>query len=99
MENSTFKNNDIITILNDNFYFIPFDSESKQEITFNNHTFKFQPHGTNTGIHELATALATMNSLVVYPTLTILQKDNSIVFQKASILQAKELLIILSKMK
>ena len=67
MENSTFKNNDIITILNDNFYFIPFDSESKQEITFNNHTFKFQPHGTNTGIHELATALATMNSLVVYP--------------------------------
>ena len=99
MENSTFKNPEIITLLNNNFYFISFDAESKDDIHFNNHTFKFKPKGQNTGIHELATALATINSQVVYPTVTILQPDFSIVFQKHSFLNSKELLSILQKIK
>lgn len=99
MENSTFKNQEIITLLNDNFYFISFDAESKKDIHLNNHTFQFIPKGQNTGIHELATALATVDSQVVYPTVTILQTDFSIVFQKQSFLSRKELLIILEKTK
>ncbi|MGQ7945941.1 thioredoxin family protein [Flavobacterium sp. WC2509] len=99
MENSTFKNPEIINLLNTNFYFIPLDAESKNDIHFNNHTFQFKPNGQNTGIHELATALATVNSQVVYPTLTILHADYSIIFQKPSFLTAKELLIILKKTK
>ena len=99
MENSTFKNPEIITLLNKNFYFISFDAESKEDIQFNNHTFKFKPKGQNTGIHELATELATINSQVVYPTVTILQPDFSIVFQKHSFLNSKELLSILQKIK
>lgn len=99
MENSTLKNHEIITILNDNFYFISFDAESKDDIYFNNHRFQFIPKGQNTGIHELATALATIDSQVVYPTVTILETDFSIVFQKHSFLKAKELLLVLEKMK
>ena len=99
MENSTFKNQEIITILNDNFYFISFDAESKDDIHFNNHTFQFIPKGQNTGIHELATELATINSQVVYPTVTILKSDFSIVFQKHSFLSSKELTAILTKAK
>lgn len=97
MENSTFKNQEIITILNNNFYFISLDAESKNDIHFNNQTFHFKPKGQNTGIHELATALATINSQVVYPTLTILQFDYSIVFQKHSLINSKEMLTILKK--
>lgn len=99
MENSTFKNPEIISLLNSDFYFISLDAESKSDIHFNNHTFKFQPIGQNTGIHELATQLATIDSQVVYPTLTVLQSDFSIVFQKHSFLKAKELIIILEKLK
>lgn len=99
MENSTFKNQEIITILNDNFYFISFDAESKDGIHFNNHTFQFIPKGQNTGIHELATELATINSQVVYPTVTILKSDFSIIFQKHSFLSGKELTAILTKAK
>jgi thioredoxin-related protein len=99
MENSTFKNQEIITILNNNFYFISLDAESKKDIHFNNHTFQFIPKGQNTGIHELATALATIDSQVVYPTVTILQTDFSIVLQKHSFLSSKELLNILEKIK
>lgn len=99
MENSTFKNREIIKILNTDFYFISLDAESKTAIHFNNHTFQFKPKGENTGIHELATELATIDSQMVYPTVTILQTDFSIVFQKHSFLNVKELLVVLEKMK
>ena len=99
MENSTYKNPEIIKLLNTNFYFIPLDAESKTAIHFNNHTFQFKPNGQNTGIHELATALATINSQVVYPTLTVLQTDFSIVFQKHSFLNSKQLFAILERIK
>ena len=99
MENTSFKDQKIIAALNDNFYFISFDAESKKDILFNNHIFQFQPNGTNTGIHELATALATIDHQVVYPSLTILESDKSIVFQHPSLLSAKALLVILDKLK
>lgn len=99
MENSTIKNPETVNLLNDNFYFISLDAESKEDIHFNNHTFSFKPNGQNTGIHELATALATINSQVIYPIVTILQTDFSIVFQKHSFLNGKELLIILENIK
>lgn len=99
MENSTFKNPAVIKELNENFYFISFDAESKKEITFNNYTFQFKPTGTNTGIHELATALATIDKQVVYPTLTVLDTANTIQFQQHSHIKAKALLRILEKMK
>jgi thioredoxin-related protein len=99
MENSTFKNPEIITLLNADFYFISFDAESKENIHFNNHIFQFKPNGLNTGIHELAATLATINSQVVYPTVTILASDFSIVFQKHSYLNDKQLLTILENTK
>lgn len=97
MENSTFKDPEIIQLLNADFYFVPLDAETKSAIRFNNHTFTFKPNGLNTGIHELATALATIDSKVVYPTITILQADYSIVFQKHSFINSKQLVIILKK--
>ena len=51
MENSTFKNPEVIQLLNDNFYFVRLDAENKTPITFNNHTFKFKPKGQNSGVH------------------------------------------------
>jgi thioredoxin-related protein len=99
MENSTFKNPAVIKELNDNFYFISFDAETKKDITFNNHTFRFKPTGTTTGIHELATALATIDNQVVYPTLTVLDPDYSILLQKHTYLNAKSVLSILEKKK
>ena len=99
MENSTFKNQEVIKLLNSNFYFVSFNVETKDDITFNKHTFRFKPTGHNTGIHELATELATIETKVVYPTITILNPDYSILFQKHSFLNAKSIISILEKMK
>ena len=97
MENSTFKNRDVIKLLNDTFYFISLDAESKNDITVNNHTFKFKLTGQNTGIHELAVELATINNEVVYPTITILDTDYSILLQTHSFKDPKTILILLKE--
>jgi len=97
MENSTLKNPDIIQMLNTQFYFVILNAENKNDITFNNYVFKYKPTGENTGIHELATALATVNKQVSYPTITILDAKKDILFQKQSYLKAKELIQILEK--
>ncbi len=99
MENSTFKNPEIITVLNSEFYFIPLDAESKNNIDFNNHTFKFIPNGTTTGLHELAISLATIDSQLIYPTITILGADYSILFQKHSFINVEELHVVLENLK
>lgn len=99
MENSTFKNSEIITILNTDFYFIPLDAESKNNIDFNNHTFKFIPNGTTTGLHELAISIATIDSQLIYPTITILASDYSMLFQKHSYIKSEELHVVLEKVK
>lgn len=99
MEQYTFKNSAIVTLLNTDFYFIALDAESKEAIFFNKHWFEFKPNGQKTGIHELASALATFDSGITYPTVTILQPDFSIVFQKHSFISSKAMLVILEKIK
>ena len=99
MENTTFKDSTIIAALNEYFYFISFDAETKLDIVFNDQTFKFQPNGTNTGIHDLAIVLATSDNQVVYPSLTILDKEKIIILQQHSLISAKALLLILDKVQ
>jgi len=95
MENTTFKNKEVIQNLNDNFYFISFNAEDKNEIKFNKNTFKFKPKGTNSGIHELAELLSNQT----YPTITILNSDYSILTQIESFVNARTLFQILEKAK
>jgi len=94
MENSTFKNEEVIRQLNDKFYFISFDAETKSDISFNNHIFKFRPKGTNSGIHELAESLSNQT----YPTITILNPDHSIELQLQSFVNAENLFEILGQL-
>lgn len=97
MENTTFKNEDVIQNLNQNFYFVSFNAESRESVSFLDHTFHFQPNGNKTGIHQLAKELATINGQISYPTLTILNSKYEIIFQKKSFISSKELLKILHK--
>lgn len=99
MEQSTFKNSEVINELNTNFYFVPLDTETKRDIWFNEHQFQFKPTGTTTGVHELATALATIDGVVSYPTLTVLDLERTIVFQKNSYLDAKTVLLVLKQFR
>lgn len=81
MEQTTFQNDSVVNLLNEKFYFISLDAESKQDITFQGHTFKFKPSGHNTGTHELALELGSIKGKPSYPTLCFLNKKHEIIYQ------------------
>ena len=99
MENTTFKDDRVIKAMNDHFYFIPLNAEYTQDINYKGRTFKYRPTGRKTGIHELARELGTINGKLNYPTLSIINARNEIVFQHAGLLKADELLAVLKALE
>lgn len=94
MAQTTFKNQAVIDLLNNDFYFVSLNAESTASIRYNQHTFVYKPTGTATGIHELAAELATINGVVSYPSTIILDAENTILYQKNSFLNAQAFLEI-----
>jgi thioredoxin-related protein len=99
MLNITFKDASIINKLNNHFYFTELDAEEKRDITFGNKTFKYKPTGANTGIHELAVQLGSIDNTVAYPALCFLNFENEIIFQYNQFINAKDLNIILTRLQ
>jgi hypothetical protein len=96
-ENTTFKkrgNHQELTT----FYFIDFNAEKKANGSFQQTTFQFKPTGNNSGTHELAIALGTINKQLHFPVLCVLNSENEIIFQHIGLLKTKELKI-LAKLK
>lgn len=81
MEQTTLKDQSVIDLLNEQYYFISFDGEQKENIDFHGHQFKYQPTGRTTGTHELATALGQIDGVLTYPTFVLLNKEYEIIFQ------------------
>lgn len=97
MENTTLKSQKFADSINQNFYFIRFNAEEKRDINFAGKIFHYKPTGINTGVHELAETLT--EGKTTYPSLTILNHQNEIIFQYNGYLKSSELLDILSKIK
>ncbi|HRI80581.1 MAG TPA: DUF255 domain-containing protein [Cyclobacteriaceae bacterium] len=72
MDKSTFSEENVAKILNEDFYPVKFDAEQKEDVVFNNTTFKFMPYG-NGGTHQLAAAL--LNNQLSYPTVVFLDEE------------------------
>jgi thioredoxin-related protein len=98
MKNTSLQNKEVISILNEHFYFIEFNAEEKRNIIMLGNTFKYKPSGNNTGIHELAEQLATINGKVSYPTLSFLNSKYEITLQHPQFINASELLTVLNKL-
>jgi thioredoxin-related protein len=97
MEQTTLKNKRVINWLNDEYYFISFDGEHKEEVVFNEHVFGYQPTGRNTGIHDLAKALGSIAGELTFPAFVILNPKYEIVFQYNAFLTARALADVLEK--
>ena len=98
MQQTTFKNQKVISDLNDNFYFVSFNGESQEEIIFNNQKFEFKPSGNKTGVNTLAVALGTMHKQLTYPVLCVLNDKNEIIFQYSGYLNAKDFRSVLRRL-
>jgi thioredoxin-related protein len=91
MKQTTFKSQEVKKILSEEFYFVSFDGESKEDVTFLGNTFKYKPTGANTGVHELAKQLGTKEGVVSYPTIVFLNEKYEILYQNDGFLSAKKL--------
>jgi len=65
MDKTTYANKVIVDYINSNYYAVKLDGEEKEDITFNNYTFKFKPEGRN-GFHEFAATI--LDGKLSYPT-------------------------------
>ena len=65
MDASTFTNPVIVKYVNDNFYAVKFDAETKEEINFKGKSYKFVSEGMQ-GYNELAAEI--LNNQMSYPT-------------------------------
>lgn len=98
MENTTFRNKKVVSLLNENFYFTSFDAEEKREISFNGKTFRYQPSGKNTGIHQLNDYLSNGKNQEIYPRLVFLSPSGDKMYFIEGFISVKDLEKILEKL-
>jgi thioredoxin-related protein len=91
MEQTTFAHPGVVSVLNEQYYFVSFNGESKAPVHFREHTFRFLPNGRNSGTHELAQALGATEGQLVYPTFLILDENYEVVFQHNAFLSATDM--------
>ena len=97
MKHTTFKDSTIIQKLNTDIYWVSLNAEDKKSIYFNQHLFIYKPTGTDTGVHELAVALATINEKVSYPSICILNPQYEIIYQYDQFMDARDLQVVLDR--
>lgn len=95
MKNITLKNDEVVRVLNQKYYFVSLDVEEKKDILFRQHTFSYKPTGANTGVNELAEQLGTINSQFAYPAICFLNVDYEIIYQQQGYVSARQLVAIM----
>ncbi len=77
MDATTFSHAEIVKYVNDNFYAVKFDAESKEVIRFKDKDYKFVSQGTR-GYNELAAEI--MNGQMSYPTVVYFDEAMNQIF-------------------
>lgn len=72
MDKTTFQDPQIVKYLNENFYPIKFNAEQREDVVFQNNTFKFVNSGRR-GVHQLAYAL--LDGRLGYPSFVLLDES------------------------
>lgn len=75
MEKLTFEHPDIAQYINDTFYPVKLDAETKRAILFNNANYSFLPNASERGIHEMAIYLT--RGKLNYPSVVFLDENMS----------------------
>lgn len=85
------KNEELISLLEDKFYYIKFDAESKESFIFN----KYQFQNKDQKIHDFAKMISPDS--ISFPTWVIMSPDLEIVFRYYGLLEPEQLILILEQ--
>ena len=76
MDKATFQQSHIADYMNEKFYAVKFNAESKEDIVFNGKTYKYVKNGAR-GYHELAAEI--MRGRLSYPTIVFLDENLGVI--------------------
>lgn len=71
-------------------YYVEFNAEDKEEISFNGQSYHYKATGVETGIHELAVALNGKEGLS-FPTWVLLDCKYQVLFRYSGVMSEKQL--------
>lgn len=74
MDASTFKDPAVVKYMNENYYAIKFNAETKESIQFGDREYIWVAGGRN-GINQLGQALGVVNGRIGYPTVVFLDEN------------------------
>lgn len=80
------------------FYYVYFDAERKDNITFGEQTYHYKASGVGSGVHALAASLADKH-LPVYPTLFIWNKDFQLDFYREGLMTKQAIFNIVAELQ
>lgn len=87
-ENTSFSDSSIIQILNQNYYTVRLNAESKDPLQFFGRSYEFD---IESGYHQLATYLGSLEGKLEFPTTLILNKRLEPNFKKAALIGISEM--------
>jgi len=99
MKKTTLQDEQVMALLNESYYFVSFDGETKEDITFNGHTFQSRSNSIYPGTHDLALQLGEIDDILSYPALTFLNPAYEITFQHSGFLNKKQFRKVLGKIR
>ena len=77
MDARTYQRENIAKVINENFYAVRFDAETKNEIIFNNKLYAYVSSFGKKGYHELAEEI--MNGRMSYPTTVFIDENLEVI--------------------
>src|SRR5690554_5123798 len=96
MENKVLKSDAVTKELNDNFYLVILDAESKEDIVFKGKRYVYEATGIDKGKHQLAMQLAKKDETVSFPS-TVIMIENNVLYKNNSFMSKKDFLTVLKK--
>jgi thioredoxin-related protein len=91
MDRKTLSKARIIEPLNDYYYSIELDAESKEEIRFKDSVFTFDPGLGASGVHNLAVHLGKDAGHLSFPTVVILDENLEVIYRYPSFMSVANL--------
>lgn len=98
MLSHTFTDPIIKQLLDEQFYFISFDAESREPVTFKGVRFEYLSTGRNVGLHQMAIELGESNKGLEFPMLVVFNSRLEISFQHSGFLDANQMELILKRL-
>lgn len=89
MESKIFRDKEISNILDEKFYFISFNPEISQQISFKGKEYYFKKNGIGNGIQELALHFSSTSKSPIYPSLIFLDKNLDVLWIQEGFLNKK----------